>query len=111
TYSFVLTVQEATRPNDPLAPLVADRFHRYSRSTRTYHLSAPAGVQGEVEATVLVRRDGKTLQSSSDVVRLESSKVNGGDISVPFGAPFTLAVPAEPQKWYWSVIGLGFARP
>ncbi len=110
TYTLLLTVQEATRPNGELDALIADRFLRYRRPTRTYRLTAPPGVQGEVEATVLARQQGKPLASSADIVRLQSIKSSGGDITVPFGEQFTLAVPAEPQK-LWAVFGLGFRRP
>lgn len=107
-YQFALTVQEATKPNDPLIPLVSDRFHRYNRATRTFRLTAPAGVTGDVEATVLVRHAGKT-EEVPGIVSLATGNKQGGSITIPLGQPFTLSVPAQEQHHLRSLFLGGFS--
>lgn len=107
TFTFVLATREAVRPNDSLPALVADRFRRYRQASRTFRVTAPKQLQGAIEATVLVRRGGATLQSPQ-IVSLTGARRSGGSISVPFGDWFTLALPAEPQSAWKRILHLGF---
>lgn len=110
-YRLAISSQDAARPNDPLAKVAADGWHRYNSATRTLRVTADAGVQGVVDVTVLVRRGGKTDPSATGFVSLSDGRTAGGSITVPIGQTFRVNVPATEQSALKSAIGRGFTSP
>lgn len=110
-HTFAIAAEDGAKPNDALVPVTSDRWHHYATSQRKLRITGPPGVDALIDATVLVRHDGKTEPEYTDFVSLVSRGTRAGALTVRPGDHFEVQVPATPQKWLTSVIEQGFRRP
>lgn len=106
-YHFLLKTTDGSRPSDYLPALLADRWQGYSTSGRTFTVTAPSGVDAQIEYTLTID-DGSTTRGQTDVASLRLADGSRQmSAKLPSGAPITVVAPAPDQSWLMGAFGLG----
>lgn len=110
-YLFTVTAQEGVTPHSPLPTMQADQWWMYPTSTRTFHITGPAGVKARHDFSIRVQFQGQDLEKADDLVALTSPTSTGLSTSAREKEDVVLSTPAKVQDALWSFLNFGFQRP